>query len=45
MIPSSPRQIIHAGREGPEFLLSLPIEISDESDVVESDLGSVDCII
>ena len=45
MIPSSPRQIIHAGKEGPEFLLSLPIEISDEREVVESDLGSVASIL
>jgi hypothetical protein len=42
---SSPKQIIHLSAVGPEFLLSLLIEISDESDVVESDLGSVDCII
>jgi hypothetical protein len=42
---SSPKQIIHLSVDVPEFLLSLPIEISDESDVVESDLGSIDCII
>jgi hypothetical protein len=42
---SSPKQIIHLSVDVPEFLLSLPIEISDESDVVESDLGNVDCII
>ena len=41
-VPSSPKHIIHAVLTAiSEILLSFPIEISDESEVVESDLGKV----